>query len=581
MIQKYLRLTLLLSLFLPLILSSCGAAAPETITVVETVVVEKEIVEVVTDREVEAAMPAAIVSEDAIREFIHHANAQYAAALETVEFERLEATWHGVGRELVGRQVERLATEGLFRISDWEIEVVTVYPVADDYAIAKTIETWTFEELDIETKDVRRADSAGPLYETYYVEFIDDRWSVARLEILETPALTLTGLQGQVFVNGLQVTEDREIVPGDEIRTDFGSSAVLLYPFDSTSEIREDSHLILTGLRVESDAGHPAPRVHAEFELIGSDVWNRLTSWVKSLFSFSSATAEDHPSEFGVSVEDGRLVVRVKEGEATLTSGGRTVTVRSGQQSSATPGRAPEEPRRWSAIEEQGAADLVAFIGGPPSARPGQDIGSQITIEVSNIGDKSAFGTEEVEDGYMIDLVLSSDDFLPITFAAFSPNFSEDVLLQGGRISRTSTLGPKESMVATARAIIPEDTPPGVYCIGVVVDPNNTVSEAIEANNTACHWVEIIAPPVAEFIAEPREGVCEFTVEFINQSRNAERFFWNFGDGATSDERDPVHTYDRSEGGRLGYTVTLLVEGPGGQDEETKVDYIVSPGCLK
>ena len=40
---------------------------------------------------------------------------------------------------------------------------------------------------------------------------------------------------------------------------------------------------------------------------------------------------------------------------------------------------------------------------------------------------------------------------------------------------------------------------------------------------------------------------------FINTSTDLEHFVWNFGDGATSTENDPVHTYSASGN----YTATL------------------------
>ena len=48
---------------------------------------------------------------------------------------------------------------------------------------------------------------------------------------------------------------------------------------------------------------------------------------------------------------------------------------------------------------------------------------------------------------------------------------------------------------------------------------------------------------------------------------------WDFGDGTTSTEKDPTHTY-LTPGA---YTVSLTVTGPGGDDTETKENYIIVP----
>lgn len=64
--------------------------------------------------------------------------------------------------------------------------------------------------------------------------------------------------------------------------------------------------------------------------------------------------------------------------------------------------------------------------------------------------------------------------------------------------------------------------------------------------------------PVAEFVA-PAAGCAPYTVNFRNTGRGA-TYAWDFGDGSTSNQRDPTHTY--SEGGI--YTVTLIATLPGG-----------------
>lgn len=64
--------------------------------------------------------------------------------------------------------------------------------------------------------------------------------------------------------------------------------------------------------------------------------------------------------------------------------------------------------------------------------------------------------------------------------------------------------------------------------------------------------------PVAEFIP-PTAGCAPYTVGFRNTGRGAS-FHWDFGDGTTSTDREPTHTY--TAGGL--YTVTLIAYLPGG-----------------
>ena len=82
--------------------------------------------------------------------------------------------------------------------------------------------------------------------------------------------------------------------------------------------------------------------------------------------------------------------------------------------------------------------------------------------------------------------------------------------------------------------------------------------------------ITILAPvPVAGF-NDSAKGCEPLEVQFINESIYANQFTWNFGDGSTSNQRDPNYTY-RSPGT---YNVSLIATGDGGQDVELKQSYI-------
>ena len=81
------------------------------------------------------------------------------------------------------------------------------------------------------------------------------------------------------------------------------------------------------------------------------------------------------------------------------------------------------------------------------------------------------------------------------------------------------------------------------------------------------------AAPVADFTADVTAGPSPLTVNFTdNSSGNITLWEWDFGDGGTSIEQNPSHTYN--DLGR--YTVSVTVTGPGGSDTETKPDYITA-----
>ncbi len=81
----------------------------------------------------------------------------------------------------------------------------------------------------------------------------------------------------------------------------------------------------------------------------------------------------------------------------------------------------------------------------------------------------------------------------------------------------------------------------------------------------------VTKPVTAAFHAEPRTGVSPLTVRFTDRSVGAiTSRYWIFGDGQTSVEKDPVHTYQTD--GR--FDVSLTVRGAEGTDTRTEKGYI-------
>ena len=77
--------------------------------------------------------------------------------------------------------------------------------------------------------------------------------------------------------------------------------------------------------------------------------------------------------------------------------------------------------------------------------------------------------------------------------------------------------------------------------------------------------------PVADFSASTTTATVNETISFTDESAfSPTSWLWDFGDGTTSTEQNPTHSY--SEIGT--YTVQLTVENENGSDTETKEDYI-------
>ena len=88
-------------------------------------------------------------------------------------------------------------------------------------------------------------------------------------------------------------------------------------------------------------------------------------------------------------------------------------------------------------------------------------------------------------------------------------------------------------------------------------------------------YIQITMPsaPMANFTAKPRSGDGPLVVQFTDNSiGHVSSRLWDFGDGTTSTEQNPTHTYMYKN--IADYTVSLSITGLGGSDTETKTNYI-------
>ena len=106
----------------------------------------------------------------------------------------------------------------------------------------------------------------------------------------------------------------------------------------------------------------------------------------------------------------------------------------------------------------------------------------------------------------------------------------------------------------------------GVYDVTLTSSNQFTTSSL-----TKKQYITIVNMPRANFAADKTKGQAPFLVSFSDLSRGSPTLWsWDFGDGTTSAEQNPVHTY--TENGV--YTVTLSASNANGEDKETKVNYI-------
>ncbi|MEE8392489.1 MAG: PKD domain-containing protein [Anaerolineae bacterium] len=88
---------------------------------------------------------------------------------------------------------------------------------------------------------------------------------------------------------------------------------------------------------------------------------------------------------------------------------------------------------------------------------------------------------------------------------------------------------------------------------------------------TRANYITVYEPVHADFTADLTGGVGPLTVQFTNLSTGDYiTSLWHFGDGISTTQHSPSHTYSAMGA----YTVTLTVSGPGGVNTKIEVKYI-------
>lgn len=113
-----------------------------------------------------------------------------------------------------------------------------------------------------------------------------------------------------------------------------------------------------------------------------------------------------------------------------------------------------------------------------------------------------------------------------------------------------------------------QQNPSQVFFNGIY-DPILIVTDTLGCQDTAFTHVEITQ--VNAGFSVPFTNVCNgIGIQFTDTSNFASTWLWNFGDGTTSNQQNPLHTYTANGT----YTVTLTVSYNGCVDVETRTNYI-------
>ncbi len=113
-------------------------------------------------------------------------------------------------------------------------------------------------------------------------------------------------------------------------------------------------------------------------------------------------------------------------------------------------------------------------------------------------------------------------------------------------------------------------TATGIYTVSLFVSGPGGMDHV-----THTHFITVTAiPPTARFTGAPLTGIVPLTVVFTNTSdvgqTDSLSYVWDFGDGMTSTQQHPTHTYTTPGA----YTVSLSASGPSGTDKMTRARYI-------
>ena len=209
----------------------------------------------------------------------------------------------------------------------------------------------------------------------------------------------------------------------------------------------------------------------------------------------------------------------------------------------------------WSTVllKEQPAALVYALYAGSPANRPGvyyftafeQGVNGPTELPANTWSHLAA-----TNDGMMLRLYVNGDEVASEEISG-SLVYSDGVLRLGGNsVWGEFFYGQIDEVRIYNRALTGAE---------IQIDMNTPIGNVAPS------------PPLVSFSATPTVGSRPLTVAFSNTSVGyTTSWLWEFGDGTTSTEQHPMHTYTAAET----YTVRLTVANEIGSDSQTQADLI-------
>ena len=188
--------------------------------------------------------------------------------------------------------------------------------------------------------------------------------------------------------------------------------------------------------------------------------------------------------------------------------------------------------------------------------------------------------TNDAGSSYVGTMVITVTRLVPV--ANFTANVTEGSAPLTVQFTDTSTNSPTQwnwdfgdGTNSTEQNPVHVFSGEGTYSVTLVTTSGNVASNPKSMNIKVN---SVSTPPVASFTADPTEGSAPLTVQFTDTSTNSPiQWNWDFGDGNTSTEQNPVHVFS----GEGTYSVTLVaINGDGSSDPESmniKVNRVLTP----
>jgi PKD repeat protein len=111
---------------------------------------------------------------------------------------------------------------------------------------------------------------------------------------------------------------------------------------------------------------------------------------------------------------------------------------------------------------------------------------------------------------------------------------------------------------------------------GISDSPYTNITNSIHSDYLPLVTPSTPVAPEANFSSNVTEGYAPLSVRFTDLSENAVSFYWNFGDGATSTQQNPVHTYSKAGN----YTVNLTATNAYGTDSKLATINVLAQSVL-